>query len=67
MGASGWVHLDVLLIVRETDKALLLRLESGEEVWVPKSQVSDPGDYAEGDENCTVSVTEWFAEKEDLC
>lgn len=62
----GWVHLDVSLVKRETEKAFLLRLEDGSEVWVPRSQVSEPDDYEEGDEDCTVSVTEWFAEKEGL-
>ena len=62
----GWVHLDVDLVVRETDKALLLRLEGGEEVWVPKSAVADAGDYAEGDADATVSVAAWWAEREGL-
>lgn len=66
MGASKWVHLDVDEILRETEKAFLLRLEEGQEVWVPKSQISEPGIYSEGDRDATVSVSEWFAEKEDL-
>lgn len=66
MSASNYVHLDVEVIVRETEKAFLLRLESGEEVWVPISQVADADDYSEGDTDCTVSVSEWFARKEGL-
>lgn len=65
--AGEWVHLDVAKILRETDRAFLLRLEEdGEEVWVPKAQVSDPEDYQEGDENVTVSVTRWLAEQKGL-
>lgn len=60
------LRLDVEKIVRETDAAFLLRLEEGDEVWVPKSQISDPDDYQQGDEDCTVSVSEWFANKEGL-
>lgn len=66
MGASKWVHLDVSEILRETEKAFLLKLESGLEVWVPKSQISDADIYSEGDRDATVSVSEWFAEKENL-
>jgi len=62
----SWVHLDVEEIVHETDRALLLRLAGGEEVWVPRSQVADHEDYQTGDVDCTVSVSEWFASKEGL-
>lgn len=66
MGQSNWVHLDVTLIKRETEQAFLLVLEDGNETWIPKSQMSDPEDYAEGDTDCTVSITEWIAEQKDL-
>ena len=65
MSASRWVHLDVKKIAKETDAAFLLHLED-ESVWVPKSQVADADDYAEGDMDCTIAVTEWFADKEGL-
>lgn len=65
MGFSSWVHLDVERIVKETAAAFLLQLED-RQVWVPKSVVSDAENYEEGDEDCTVSVAEWFAEKEGL-
>lgn len=61
MPSSDWVHLDVEKILKETDRAILCQLADGERVWIPLSQVSDPDDYSEGDENCTVSVTEQFA------
>src|SRR5207249_6975883 len=67
MSTSPWVHLDVEEVVRETDKALLLRLEEdGREVWVPLSQIADNDLYSEGDRNCSISVSQWFAEKEGL-
>lgn len=67
MSSSNYVHLEVEEILRETDKAFLLRLEDeGQELWVPKSQISDADDYEEGDKNCTVSVSRWFADKEGL-
>lgn len=62
----SWVHLDVAKIVRETDSAFLVRLESGDEHWVPKSQISDPEDYEVGDEDVTISITEWLAQQKGL-
>lgn len=61
----AWVHLDVEKVVKRTDRALLLRID-GEEHWVPLSQISDEGDYDEGDEGCTISVTEWIADQKGL-
>lgn len=63
---SGYVHLDIALIARETEKAFLLVLEGGEETWVPKSVVADAEGYVAGDAHCTVSVQSWWAEKEGL-
>lgn len=61
MSASRWIHLDVKLIVKETDRAFLLRLDDDEEHWIPKNQVSDQDDYSEGDENASMSISEWIA------
>ena len=64
MGASGWVHIDVERIMRETDAAFLVRLThewGGDQIWLPKSQVSDGGNYSEGDVDLTMSITEWIA------
>jgi hypothetical protein len=66
MGASNWVHLDVDLIKSETDRAFLVVLEDGEEVWLPKSQISDPDDYMAGDENVALSITEWIADQKGI-
>ena len=66
MSESRWVHLDVDEVLRETEKAFLIRLESGEEHWIPKSQISDVDDYNVGDRNATVSVSSWFCEKEGI-
>ena len=63
---SRYVHLNVEKIEHETATAFLLRLEDDSEYWIPKSQIADPDDYEEGDENCTVSVTEWIAAQKGL-
>lgn len=65
MGNSSWVHLDVDRVVRLTEKAMLVEID-GEEVWVPLSVVADAETYEEGDTDVTISVQEWWAEKNDL-
>lgn len=65
MSASGYVHIEVDEVVRETEKAFLVRIED-EEIWLPRSQVADDADYAEGDVDCTISVTEFIAKEKGL-
>jgi hypothetical protein len=65
MGASRWVHLDVDRIAKETEAAFLLVID-GAEHWIPKSQVSDPENYEQGDEDLTISVTHWIADQKGL-
>ena len=68
MAVSSWLHLDVKEIKAETDKAILCVLDNDDEdeVWIPLSQVNDPKNYGKGDKNCTVSVSEWWAKKNDM-
>lgn len=67
MGASGWFHFDVKKIKKETEKAFLVVLEeSGQLVWIPKNVLADVEDIEVGDVNLTLSVKDWFAEKEGL-
>lgn len=50
--------------IRETDKAVLVRLEDEEEVWVPKSVISDDSEvwtvHPHGMEGAVI-VQEWWA------
>ena len=49
--------------IKETDKAILVEDEFGEEHWVPKSCIEDDSDVqADGDEGELV-VKQWYAEK----
>ncbi len=64
--ASEWFHLDVEEILRETEKAFLVLLDDGEEVWLPISQISEPEDYEVGDKDCTISITGWLAREKGL-
>lgn len=72
MGASGWTHLNVKEIRAETDKAFRVRLQPtddepvGKLLWIPMAVIADPEDYDEGDENCTISVEDWWAIKNNL-
>lgn len=66
MSFGEYVHLDVEEILHETDKAFRIKLKSGEETWMPKSQVSDADNYNVGDKNLTLSVTEWIASQKGL-
>jgi hypothetical protein len=52
-------------VKRVTEKALLIEYD-GEEVWLPLSQVSEGEKYEEGDEEVTVSITEWIAKQKNL-
>ena len=62
---SDYVHVEVEKIVKETDSALLCRID-GKEIWIPLSQIADSDDYREGDEDCEISITEWIAKQKGL-
>ncbi len=65
MGRSNYVHLEDCEIKRETDLAFLVVYQD-EDYWIPKSQVKNPDDYAQGDDGVTLSVTEWIAEQKGI-
>lgn len=54
-------------VLRETDKAVLVQTEAGDEVWIPKSVVHDDSEiYDGGSETGELVVKAWWAEKEGL-
>lgn len=70
MSETAWQHIEIKRIKAETTMAFLCIVTKINdvdldewEVWIPKSQVSDPWDYEKGDENCTMSITEFIATK----
>ena len=65
MGASNWVHLDDCDVLRTTEKAILVEYD-GEEIWLPRSQVSDGEQYEEGDTGVTISITEYIAREKGI-
>ena len=53
--------------IRETDKALLVRLESGDERWIPKSLIDDDSEvYSMKSREGTLILPLWWAEKEGI-
>ena len=50
--------------IKETEKAILVEDEFGEETWIPKSAIDevDSEVFEEGDEG-ELSVKSWYAEK----
>lgn len=65
MSASGYVHLEDVTILRQTEKAFYIEHDD-ERHWIPLSQVANPDDYSEGDEGVTLSITEWIAGQKGL-
>lgn len=59
MAYSTWVALEECDVLRITEKAMLVRY-NGQELWLPLSQVADPGMYSEKDRGITVLATEWI-------
>jgi len=60
------VRIDDCWAVRATEKAVLVRLPDGQQVWFPQSQIDDASEvWREGDEG-TLVVSEWIAEQKEL-
>jgi hypothetical protein len=62
-----WISVDFEAVKAVTDRAVLFVIE-GEEVWIPKSQISpdDVDQYEPGDGDGSVSVSEWIANEKGL-
>lgn len=55
-----WYLIYYSVLVRETDKAVLLELDDSSEVWLPKAHV----EFHEDGEN--VWITQWIFEEKDI-
>ena len=70
VSASGWVHIEVAVIVAETEKAFLCTVAVDDDeyrnVWLPKSQMESPEDYEKGDKNLSLAVSEFIAREKEL-
>lgn len=65
--ARGETHEVRGLIQRETDAAILLELEDGEDVWFPLSQVDEIHHRGHYDELDRLVVSKWIARQKGLC
>lgn len=62
--ASNWIHLEECDVLAESDKAILVACELFEEdLWIPRSQISEGEKYHKDDTDVTISVTEWWVKK----
>jgi hypothetical protein len=60
------VELVVTSVERETPKALCVILETGQEIWMPKSQIErDSAVKGEGDKGVML-ISEWIAKEKGL-
>jgi len=69
MGRNETTEVEIIFITH-TDKAISIRQEEGESIWIPKSLVknledSDYKTFFNGDE-ITIEIPEWLAEEKDL-
>lgn len=48
----------------ETERALLCVLETGDEVWIPKSLIAEDSQVKKRDDEGEVAAPLWFFEKE---
>lgn len=60
------VHLGEAECLRTTEKAILVRLETGKEVWIPNSQVHDDSEVFALRHKGRLLITAWWARKEKL-
>jgi hypothetical protein len=61
-----YITIEVAEITIDREKAFLVVLKSGEEVWLPKSQIEDPDQFEAADCNVEMNVSEWIYNEKDL-
>lgn len=59
------VTIQVEEVIRETDLALLFLIDD-DEVWMPKSVITDGDEIEVGACEIEIEVAEWFAKQEGL-
>lgn len=64
-GHSEKVRLENVRIGKETEKAMFVTLENGEEMWMPLSQVHEIH-RATDDKPASIVVSEWIAKQKGL-
>ncbi len=62
---SKTVSIDDVLALAQTDDALLCRID-GVEYWIPQSQIDEDSEVYRKDDEGTLVITEWIADKKGL-
>ena len=60
------VELDVDEVVRESDDALLCKFATGEQEWIPKSQIDDDSEVYKAGTDGVLVIPEWLALEKSL-
>lgn len=61
-----YIELEDIEILDETEKAVKILMEDGEEVWIPWSVVEDNNEGFKEGYIGSISISEWWADKEGL-
>lgn len=59
-------EVEVEEVLKETDKALLVKLETGDEMWIPKSQIHDNSEVWKSGHVGKLVIPEWLATEKGL-
>jgi hypothetical protein len=59
-------YLSVEYVKVETDKALLCVFETGDEEWIPKSQIGEGSEVKRKGDVGEIEIPRWLAEEKDL-
>lgn len=60
------VNVVVKIVQRETEKALLVALENGQEMWMPKSQIMSGSEVSSEGDSGMMKISEWIAGEKGL-
>lgn len=67
MSTGVGVTLGEAKVIRETEKALLVMFDEGDQMWIPKSVIHDNSEvYSEKNGEGTLVVETWWASKNGL-
>jgi hypothetical protein len=58
-------YIEGCLALRETEKGLLVLYE-GEEIWLPKSKISDDSEVTEKGDEGILAIPEWLADEKGM-
>jgi hypothetical protein len=53
-------------VLRETEKAILVEMEDGEEIWFPQSQISANSELWRAGQSGALVVSKWIAIQKEL-